>query len=126
MKIFLYALVGSFILLGAGCGNESVMPVQSSTTPSTEVDQSQPLAEAPKTYSLEQVALHATSTDCWLAIDGQVFDVTRFIPDHPGKNKILFGCGKDATAMFKGIKSGQGHSDYAVELRADYFIGDLK
>jgi len=51
-------------------------------------------------YTLAQVAEHNTKDDCWMILDNGVYDVTSFIPDHPGGDKILRGCGKDATEMF--------------------------
>jgi cytochrome b involved in lipid metabolism len=61
-----------------------------------------------------------------MAISGKVYDVTSYRPNHPGGDKMAAGCGKDATAMFNGIKGGKGHSDYAKSLQTDYYVGDLK
>ena len=36
--------------------------------------------------------------DCWLGIDGLVYDVTKFLDDHPGGPEIVLEhAGKDAT-----------------------------
>ena len=54
-----------------------------------------------KSFSLEEVAKHNTDSDCWVAIGGDVYDVTKFMPNHPGgKNAILLYAGKDATEEF--------------------------
>jgi cytochrome b involved in lipid metabolism len=74
------------------------------------------------------VAEHNTSTDCWLVIDNNIYNVTDYIPNHPGGEKeIADYCGKDATAAFetKGGKSGQTHSDQARQILAQFYIGDL-
>jgi cytochrome b5 len=43
-----------------------------------------------KIFSKEEIAKHNTLQDCWLIIDGSVYDVTKFLPLHPaGKNIIL-------------------------------------
>jgi cytochrome b involved in lipid metabolism len=55
-------------------------------------------------YTLAQVAEHSTQDNCWIAIEGKVYNVTSFISGHPGGNKILQGCGKDATEYFNGIR----------------------
>ncbi len=66
----------------------------------------------------EELATHATREDCWLAIEGTVYDVTKFIPMHPGKDNIVIGCGKDATALFAnhGREGGVPHSERARQM----------
>ena len=46
--------------------------------------------------------------DCWMIINGNVYDVTGFIAFHPGGNTILQGCGKDATEFFETRPMGSG------------------
>lgn len=51
-----------------------------------------PAAASPAepTYSLAEVAKHASKTDAWMVIDGKVYDVTDFLEDHPGGPEIMF------------------------------------
>ena len=80
-------------------------------------------------YSLAEVAQHSTATDCWIAIEGKVYDVTSFIASqkHPGKDAILQGCGIDATKLYNNRPNGSGaHSDKARSFLPNYYIGDLK
>ncbi|GAA6036498.1 hypothetical protein JCM8097_003535 [Rhodosporidiobolus ruineniae] len=54
-----------------------------------------------KEYTKEEVAKHNSKDDCWVIIDGQVLDVTKFLPDHPGGAKaIVLYAGRDATEEF--------------------------
>jgi cytochrome b involved in lipid metabolism len=54
-----------------------------------------------KTYTLNEVAAHNKKDDIWVVVDGQVLDVTKFLPDHPGGEKaILLYAGRDATEEF--------------------------
>jgi len=77
-------------------------------------------------YTLTDVATHNTKDDCWLAIHGKVYDVTEFIPTHPGGPAIIQGCGKDATSMFESRpSSGTSHSETARALLPGFYIGDL-
>lgn len=83
-----------------------------------------PKPEVKTKISLAEVANHNTATDCWLAIENKVYNVTSFIAGnkHPGGEAILAGCGKDATVLFV----GRGHSDKARSLLPDFYIGDLE
>src|SRR3989344_745769 len=35
-------------------------------------------------FTLSEIALHSTSTDCWTAIRGNVYNLTPFVSSHPG------------------------------------------
>ena len=41
--------------------------------------------------SVKQLAMHNSHDDCWLAIHGNVYDVTSWAPKHPGGDIILLG-----------------------------------
>ncbi len=52
-------------------------------------------------YTSAQVATHATRTSCWSSINGSVYDLTSWIPKHPGgEQAILKLCGVDGSASF--------------------------
>ncbi|CAG8451859.1 452_t:CDS:1 [Paraglomus occultum] len=54
-----------------------------------------------KLVSAEEVAKHNSRNDCWVIIHENVYDLTNFLPKHPGGiNVILKQAGKDATAAF--------------------------
>ena len=82
---------------------------------------------ATKIFTLSQIASHNNENDCWIAIHGKVYDVTAFIPMHPGGAAILQGCGKDATELFETRPTGSGtpHSEGARNKLENYYIGDL-
>lgn len=47
------------------------------------------------------VAKHNTAESCWVILYGNVYDVTDFIPSHPGGAKIILSlAGKDATEEY--------------------------
>lgn len=79
-----------------------------------------------KAYSMEEIAKHSSKEDCWLLIEGKVYDVTPFIPMHKGKDAILKGCGVDATALFNNRPNGSGaHSSLARSIMTKFAIGTL-
>ncbi|KAG9090267.1 hypothetical protein FS749_000692 [Ceratobasidium sp. UAMH 11750] len=74
-------------------------------------------------YTAEEVAKHNKKDDCWVIIDGQVLDVTNFLPDHPGGEKaILLYAGRDATEEFNMLHDAKVIPRYAPEA----VIGTLK
>lgn len=75
-------------------------------------------------YTMDEVATHTSAEDCWMVISGRVYDVSMFVPDHPGGEEILKGCGKDATAMFNA--EGEHQESNAAELLPPYEIGVLE
>jgi fatty acid desaturase len=53
-----------------------------------------------KTYSWEDVHKHDSEDDCWMVIKGKVYNVTSWVPRHPGGSNIMQGAGRDATPLF--------------------------
>jgi len=52
----------------------------------------------------EQVAQHNNAESCWVIIHGRAYDVTEFLPEHPGGQKIVLKyAGKDGTEAFEPI-----------------------
>ncbi|KAK4357981.1 hypothetical protein RND71_023591 [Anisodus tanguticus] len=75
-----------------------------------------------KLFTMEETSQHNTKDDCWVVIDGKVYDVSSYLDEHPGGDDILLGAtGKDATDEFEDA----GHSKDARELMEKFFIGEL-
>ncbi|XP_010524689.1 PREDICTED: cytochrome b5 [Tarenaya hassleriana] len=75
-----------------------------------------------KVFTLAEVSEHSTKHDCWLVIDGKVYDVTKFLDDHPGGDEVLLSAtGKDATDDFEDV----GHSTTAKAMLDEYYVGDI-
>ena len=45
----------------------------------------QPKQKEIKYFTKEEVLKHDKEDDCWLIVSGSVYDVTRWLPRHPGK-----------------------------------------
>ena len=96
--------------------------------PPASNEHSQQTTSDSKAYTAADVAPHNTAKDCWLIIENQVFNVTQFLVEHPGGiNMIMPYCGKEATEAFRS-KGGSGgvHSQSALALKQQYYIGNLK
>eukprot|EP00179_Madagascaria_erythrocladioides_P006670 CAMPEP_0198317402 /NCGR_PEP_ID=MMETSP1450-20131203/6890_1 /TAXON_ID=753684 ORGANISM="Madagascaria erythrocladiodes, Strain CCMP3234" /NCGR_SAMPLE_ID=MMETSP1450 /ASSEMBLY_ACC=CAM_ASM_001115 /LENGTH=138 /DNA_ID=CAMNT_0044020601 /DNA_START=82 /DNA_END=498 /DNA_ORIENTATION=+ len=75
-----------------------------------------------KEITAAELAKHKATDDLWLAIRGEVYDVTPFVDEHPGGSEVLLDeAGKDATAEFDQI----GHSDEAEAMLAQFHVGKL-
>ncbi|CAJ2512483.1 Uu.00g054980.m01.CDS01 [Anthostomella pinea] len=74
-------------------------------------------------FTAKEVAAHREADDAWMVINGEVYDVTKYIRDHPGGADVLVeSAGTDATEAF----DNAGHSEDAFEIMANYRIGKLK
>jgi cytochrome b involved in lipid metabolism len=72
--------------------------------------------------NLSQLRRQSSSKSCWMAVNGRVYDVTRFLYKHPGGPKILLqNCGTDASKLF----NGKPHRPNALNLVKKLFLGDL-
>eukprot|EP01006_Ploeotia_vitrea_P028582 TRINITY_DN61259_c0_g2_i1.p1 TRINITY_DN61259_c0_g2~~TRINITY_DN61259_c0_g2_i1.p1 ORF type:complete len:334 (+),score=18.24 TRINITY_DN61259_c0_g2_i1:24-1004(+) len=72
------------------------------------------------------VKYHNTPADGWVTMDGNVYDITLFLDQHPGGAKVLVPyLGKDITQAMKGeTETGtHSHSDFAYELLDKYKLG---
>lgn len=131
MKKMIALVIGAGLVL-SGCSLTGSTPTPSpSSTENQNMSNTQASASptAMAEYALSDIAPHSSANDCWFAIDGKVYDVTKFIASgqHPGGDKILLGCGKDATELYH-TKDGRGqdHSQTAQQLLSTFQIGVLK
>jgi uncharacterized membrane protein len=95
--------------------------LNASTTTSTSTSKATPAATATSkvagTYNSADLKKHASATSCWSAINGNVYDLTKWINRHPGGASVIKGlCGRDGTAGFNGQHGGQSRP--ASELAA--------
>jgi len=73
-----------------------------------------------KTFTVEDLKQHTTETDCYLALNGKVYDITEFLDEHPGGYDIILNAtGRDATEDFEEI----GHSNAARDMLPQWEIG---
>ncbi|RUP47261.1 nitrate reductase [Jimgerdemannia flammicorona] len=78
-------------------------------------------AKSMKSFTIEDVAKHDKEDDCWIIVDGRVYDCTKFLEDHPGgADSILINAGIDCTEEFNAI-----HSTKAQGMLTEYLIGSI-
>jgi len=105
------APIDSNAVVPVGTPASASAPKTSPTVPAKPSNQSSnPAAtsNAPKSFSLAQVAQHNSASSCWSAINGQIYDLTSWINQHPGGSQaILIICGKDGSSAFNDQHGGQ-------------------
>ena len=76
-----------------------------------------------KSYSLDEVAKHNQEKDCWVVLFDKVYDVTKFLKDHPGGiDAIMLFAGQDATEQFDMLHQ----PSVLKKFGPDYQIGIVK
>ncbi|KAL2203234.1 hypothetical protein CC79DRAFT_1401480 [Sarocladium strictum] len=71
----------------------------------------------------KQVAEHNKPNDTWIIVHGQVYDVTKYLADHPGGADVLKeAAGTDASEDF----DNAGHSEDAFEIMKDLCVGKIQ
>ncbi|KAF7512628.1 hypothetical protein GJ744_000889 [Endocarpon pusillum] len=75
------------------------------------------------TLPRSDVASHNSSKSCYVTIGTKVYDVTSFLPDHPGGGDLIIEYGgKDVTQILKDELS-HSHSEAAYEILDDSLVG---
>lgn len=100
---------------------------------SQEVSQPEELNKNDVSLSKAEVEKHNSASDCWTIIDGSVYDITSYVPRHPGGDEILRACGADGSTLFnqrqttsgESVGSGSPHSSSAESQLEKLKIGKL-
>lgn len=72
--------------------------------------------------SMIELKKHNKRDDAWILINNKVYDITKFIDNHPGGDVILKGVGKNSTELFNNV----GHPEYVKNtILPKYLIGVL-
>lgn len=108
---------------GGTTGSGAAVPAQASTATAVQ-SESAPASKSNDSavYTLDDVSKHNTPEDCWVVVDGGVYNVTDFLEDHPGgKRAITIYAGKDATEQFNMMH----RPEVLTKHGADFKIGSL-
>lgn len=119
-RLFIYATATFWLIVAGLWLADFFLPVE----PPPEVSH----VEEPvgRSFTLANVAEHGKEDDCWMAIDGQVYDITAYLPEHPSEPELILPwCGKEATQAWHTKSNGRPHSPRANQLLAKYRAGKL-
>lgn len=76
-----------------------------------------------KKYGVSEVSRHNQASDLWIALHGKVYDVTKFLKEHPGGEEVLLNlAGQDATKCFDDIGHSQVMTTFYQNPRKDFIF----
>ena len=111
------------VVLGINLLSGPEIPSVPADKPADNSSATRGASDSAKTFTLVDVAAHATVASCYSAVNGNVYDLTSWISKHPGGEKAILGiCGKDGTSAFTGKHGGQEKPEAALKY---FLIGTL-
>jgi flavocytochrome c len=97
-------------------GGGASAPAAAAAPPAEEAAPAGADPNTPMAFS--DVEAHTAEDDCWLVVDNKVYDLTEFLPDHPGGKKApLIYAGKDATEEFNMLHKPEILDKYAKQYQ---------
>lgn len=75
------------------------------------------------TFSRSTIASHNTTSSCYVKIGSKVYDVTSFLPDHPGGGDLIAEYGGKDVAEIMQDEISHAHSEAAYEVLDECLIG---
>ena len=79
-------------------------------------------AAALTVYTPDEVKKHCFQHDCWVIIDNKVYDVTSYIPRHPGGALIYVKAGGDCTQLFESYHVATHRARYATPTASQRIV----
>jgi len=76
-------------------------------------------------YTTEDVSRHTTLSSCWVTRGSKVYDVSAFLPDHPGGDDLILRYAGRAVDDIMRSPDEHEHSDSAYEMLEEYVVGRL-
>jgi cytochrome b involved in lipid metabolism len=118
--------IGAYIISSDSQTATNIEPGTTSALPESQITTTP--------ISLGEVAQHNKKDDCWTIISGNVYNITAYVPRHPGGDTILEACGTDSTILFTSrtsedgekIGSGTPHSSNAASQLQNYLLGPVE
>lgn len=91
--------------------------------PTQTAEPTQEPEESVNGFTLAQVSERNSAAECWVVIDGGVYDLTQWIRSHPGGSAAILNlCGKDGTSSFTSQHGGQARPSSTLD---GYYLAPL-
>jgi cytochrome b involved in lipid metabolism len=116
MKTYLLLVFVCFLVIGCTPLDQTSQQLPS-TQPVDTVQQSSPTTSTSSLITLEQLRAHSQSGDCWVSYEGTVYDITEWLPLHPGGSAVIAQyCG--TSSEFETAFSGKHGQQMIGQLQA--------
>lgn len=118
-------IIGAVLIIGVGTlvyvnKKPAVVPAENFSATENTTNQSDTKVAG---FTLEEISTHKDASSCWTAINGSVYDLTSWIPKHPGGSQaILSLCGIDGSAGYNGQ---HGNSSKIARVLGGFKVGVL-
>lgn len=76
------------------------------------------------TYGMGEVSKHATTESLWVTFGMGVYDITAFVPEHPGSDKLMLAAGNAIDPFWHVYQ--QHNTPQVLALLEQYRIGNLE
>lgn len=108
----------------AATATKSPSPSASPTASPTQTATASPSpTQTSPALTLAEVAKRNTQAECWVAIDGNVYDLTEWIRQHRGGSGAIRSlCGTDGTSQFLSQHGGESRPSSTLDR---YYLGPL-
>jgi len=74
---------------------------------------------------MSEVSRHNTKESAWVVLFGQIYDLTEFLPDHPGGEEVVLKwAGKDATKFWNAIHKKEWIEEYLSSTKCLGPVGE--
>ncbi len=103
--------------------NQKVSQTETIAPAGSLAPQPPPISADRATLDPTEIGKHNSQSDCWFIINSKVYNVTNYLPKHPGGiEAISLYCGKDATQAFS---QQHGRAPYIGSSLDLFYIGNL-
>jgi|SRR3989344_4377276 len=75
--------------------------------------------------SLSELSNHNTESDCWVAYDGKVYDITSFLPNHPGSARAIAPYCGTSDSFKNAFERKHGTSKVQTLMSIGVLMGDF-
>ena len=107
-------------------GNTVLSTIDFSSSDSNQDTTSAKSTSTQPLVSVEELKKHSQSSDCWISYKGKVYDVTTFLPKHPGSAAAIMPYCGTASEFEKAFTAKHGTSKASLLMKVGVFMGDFE